>query len=79
MNPLSVSAHSKKAVFPDETERRDDKSVCKFDMVMRFMAETPFFDLHDIILARIRGAVNKPQVYFFEYCSFFHRHNRHSL
>ena len=44
MNPLSVSAHSKKAVFPDETEKPDDKSVCKLDMVTRFMAGNPFFD-----------------------------------
>ena len=42
MNPLSVSAHSKKAVFPDETEKPDDKSVCKLDITVRFMAGTPF-------------------------------------
>jgi hypothetical protein len=43
-NLLSVSAHSKKTVFPDETEKPDDKSVCNSDMITRFIAETPFFD-----------------------------------
>ena len=42
MNPLSLSAHSKITVFPDETEKPDDKSVCKLDIIVRFMAGTPF-------------------------------------
>ena len=59
MNPLSVSAHSKITVFSEETEK-PDKSVCEIDIIVRFMAGTPFVFFLDIILAWIRGGVNKP-------------------
>ena len=41
MNPLSLSAHSKITVFPDEMEK-PDKSVCEIDIIVRFIEGTPF-------------------------------------